>query len=308
MGTYKNRTLGYRRAVWLMHSGQSFGDVLRDVLVERPDVKSTQITRPDGLVWDIRHRRIEGDKIYLHLASHNPGEEASTVTRDAAEESDLQRAPAPPGQDYLDGDAMIFANKNDGLVCVSDVSEPATVAYLRALIDGTGRSTEAKSFELQRTANHATLKTLVQAGVKSVNLNVSAFSATLPLAFDENVTFGDKIKAGLNSAIAVLLGGDKTPADLEREADLQTFIELKARRNTELGLAAAARTAENVLDSFEDGYEIVTRSGIRITASEISVKESAKFAANGTTVDHRDVWDHMDGFYSRLVDADINAH
>ena len=308
MATYKNRTLGYRRAIWLMSTGQTFGDLLREILAESLDVKSTQIIRPDGLVWDIRHRRIDGDKIYLHLASNNPGEEASTVTRDAKEEGDLQRAPAPPGQDYLDGDAMIFVSSNDVLICVSDVSEPATVAYLRALIDGTGRSTEAKNFELHRTANPATLKTLVRSGVKSVNLNVSAFSATLPLAFNESVTLGDKIKSALNSALSVLVGGDKTPVDLEREADLQTFIELKARRNTELGLAAAARTAENVLDSFDDGYEIVTRSGIRITASEISVKESAKFAANGTTVDHRDVWDHMDGFYSRLVDADINAH
>jgi len=306
MTTFKNRTLSYRRADWLIDPGVSLRTIVADVLGRFADVPSTSVVRPDGTVWDIRHRRVGSAEVHLHIASHNPGEEASTVTKDAKEEGDLQRAPPPPGQDYLDGDAMMLINGNDVIICVSDVSEPATIAYLRALMEKAGR-TESNNFELRRTANPATVRTLVRDGVKSVNLNVSAFSATLPLALNESVNIADQIKAGLNTALSVLIGGDRTPADLEREADLQTSIELKARGNNELALAAAARTAENVLDSFYDGYEIVTKNGVRITASEISVKEQARFAANGTTVDHNDVWDHMDGFFARLIDADINV-
>jgi hypothetical protein len=306
MTTFKNRTLSYRRADWLIEPSMTLCGLVVDVLGGFPDVPSTSIVRPDGTVWDIRHRRVGDNQVHLHIASHNPGEEASTVTKDAKEEGDLQRAPAPPGQDYLDGDAMMLINGDDVIVCVSDVSEPAVTAYLRDLMEKGGRS-ESNNFELRRTANPATLRTLVRDGVKSVNLNVSAFSATLPLAFNDSVTVADRIRAGLNAALSTLIGGDRSPADLEREANLQTFIELKARGNNELGLAAAARTAENVLDSFQEGYEIVTRTGVRITPSEISVREQARFAANGTTVDHGDVWDHMDGFFARLLDADINA-
>ncbi len=306
MTTFKNRTLSYRRATWFIDPDVSLRTIVADVLGRFADVSSTSIIRPDGTVWDIRHRRLARNEIYLHIASHNPGEEASTVTRDAKEEGDLHRAPAPPGQAYLDGDAMMLISGDDVIVCVSDVSENAVTAYLRALMEKAGRS-ESNNFELRRTANPATIRTLVRDGVKSVNLNVSAFSATLSLAFHDSLTVGDQIKAGLNAALSTLIGGDRTPADLEREADLQTFIERKARGNNEFALAAAARTANNVLDSFHDGYEIVTKSGVRITASEISVKEQARFAANGTTVDHGDVWDHMDGFFARLIDADINA-
>lgn len=306
MTTFKNRTLSYRRTEWLIEPSVTLCGLITEVLASFPDVPSTSIVRPDGTVWDIRHRRIGRDQLHLHIASHNPGEEASTVTKDAQEEGDLQRAPAPPGQDYLDGDAMMLINGNDVIVCVSDVSEPAVTAYLRDLIQKAGRA-ESNNFDLRRTANPATMRTLIRDGVKSVNLNVSAFSATLPLAFNEGAAIGDQIRAGLNAVLATLVGGDRTPADLEREANLQTFIELKARGNNELGLAAAARTAENVLDSFHEGYEIVTKTGVRITPLEISVREQARFAANGTTVDHSDVWDHMDGFFARLIAADINA-
>lgn len=306
MTTFKNRTLSYRRANWFIDPNKSLCTLVADVLSRFADVSSTSIVRPDGAVWDIRHRRLAKNEIYLHIASHNPGEEASTVTRDAKEEGDLHRAPAPPGQAYLDGDAMMLINGDDVIVCVSDVSESAVIAYLRALMEKAGRS-ESNNFDLRRTANPATIRTLIRDGVKSVNLNVSAFSATLPLAFNDHLTVGDQIKAKFNDALSTLIGGDRTPADLEREADLQTFIELKARGNNEFALATAAKTANNVLDLFDEGYEIITKTGVKITASEISVKEQARFAANGTTVDHSDVWNHMDDFFTRLIDADINA-
>ena len=129
MTTFKNRTLSYRRANWFIDPGVYLRTIVADVLGRFADVSSTSIVRPDGTVWDIRHRRVGRDEIYLHVASHNPGEEASTVTRDAKEEGDLHRAPAPPGQDYLDGDAMMLINGDDVIVCVSDVSENLSLIH-----------------------------------------------------------------------------------------------------------------------------------------------------------------------------------
>ena len=198
---------------------------------------------------------------------------------------------------------MMLVRGNDVVLCVSAVQERSLTDYIRLLLSQSGFDTQSKQFMLSKHANRDVIDQLLKEGVRKVRLNVTApeVSATLPFGG----SWG-RLAALTEKALDLvrgLVGSDRSDQELERLSGLRSYVEIRADNEH---LDQGAKIASNVLDNIEGDYEIVTMRGIRITPSEIALKEKVSFTADGKTVVYSEVWTRMTEFYERLKLAGLS--
>ncbi len=88
------RTISYSRARWMSAPGMSLETALRLCLENCPDVDATRLTLRN-MNAELRHRRLNHDAVYLHMAAWTEGGPASIVPHDViGDAADLdERAP-----------------------------------------------------------------------------------------------------------------------------------------------------------------------------------------------------------------------
>lgn len=309
--TDKQRTLTYRRADWFVATAPvTLEQLLRNALRRLATVTSTRIQRADDSVVEIAHRRLNGvEPLYLHVCVHTPGEGASAIpSGDAVEEVDLEVVPAPDGADFLDGDAMLLVHGNDVALCTSNMHEAAVVKYLRDLIEQSNQGRDFHSFELLKVANRDVLARLLAGGVRKITLDVHAFQETLERASHRHRGVFEAVRDGASEVFNALISRDEPAEEVMARSNLQAAVVISADMRQHNGAeVVAGEVAQNVLDSFESGYQIETVSGIKITPEEVAVRERFSFPADGKTVRYRAVWRRLAEFYNSIRAEGLNA-
>lgn len=298
----RERTLSFRRVEWPVPSTATFCQLLAATLASRDKPLDTQLSRPDGSNWQVRNRSGDGDELLLHVVAYVPGEQASTVPL-TADTTDLGRASPPEDQEFLEGDAMMFIRGDDVIFCVSALQERSLIDYIRLLLSQSGFDSQSKQFSLLKHANRDVIEQLLREGVRKIRLNVTAPDVSAALPFGGS---WGRLAALTETALELvrgLIGSDRSEQELSRLAGLRSYVEIRADNEH---LDQGAKIAENVLDNIEGDYEIVTTRGIRITSSEIALKEKVSFTADGKTVVYSEVWARMKEFYERLKLAGLS--
>lgn len=298
----RERTLSFRRVDWPVPSSVTLCQLMAAALGSREKPLDTQLCRPDGSNWQVRNRSGNQDALLLHIVAYVPGEQASTVPL-ADDATDLGRASPPEDQEFLEGDAMMLIVGDEVVLCVSAVQERSLTDYVRLLLSKSGFDTQSKQFSLSKHANREVIDQLLKEGVRKVRLNVTAPEVSAVLPFGGS---WGRLSAMAEMALGLvrgLAGSDRSDQELDRLTGLRSYVEIRAD-NEHLG--DATKIAQNVLDNIEGDYEIVTNRGIRITPSEIALKEKVSFTADGKTVVYSEVWIKMKEFYERLKLAGLS--
>jgi hypothetical protein len=298
----RERTLSFRRVEWPVPSTASLCQLLAAALASREKPLDTQLSRPDGSNWQVRNRSGDGDELLLHVVAYVPGEQASTVPL-ADDATDLGRASPPEDQEFLEGDAMMLVRGDDVVLCVSAVQERSLTDYIRLLLSQSGFDAQSKQFSLSKHANRDVIGQLLKEGVRKVRLNVTAPEVSAILPFGGSWGRLAALTEKALDLVRGLVGSDRSDQELERLSGLRSYVEIRADNEH---LDQGAKIAENVLDNIEGDYEIVTMRGIRITPSEIALKEKVSFTADGKTVVYSEVWARMKEFYDRLKLAGLS--
>jgi len=248
--------------------------------------------------------------LLIHISTHNEGEFASVVPRSSRSvQTDLGTAPAPDGHDYLDGDAMVMLSGNDVIICVSNLHEKAVANYLRRLVGEKGGLPEKASFDLMKIANKNVIRKLIKSGVKAVTLDVGAFAESFNAIADGGGSRATNAGHAIATFFRTLIEKDGKPDDYYLDENLNAAITIRAdiRNGKGAAVEAASEAAENVLDLFQEGYQIETTSGITITPDQIVVRERFQFPAHGKTIQYKSAWSKMEEFYARLISEGVTA-
>lgn len=298
----RERTLSFRRVEWPVPTPATLAQLVAATLASREKPLDTQLSRPDGSNWQVRNRLGDASELLLHVVAYVPGEQASTVPL-ATESTELGKASPPENQEFLDGDAMMLISGNDVVLCVSAVQERSLVDYVRLLLSESGFDSQSKQFSLQKHANRDVINQLLKEGVRKVRLNVTAPAVSAALDFGGSWGRMASLAEKALELVRGLVGSDQSDQELGRLAGLRSYVEIRADNEH---LDQGAKIAANVLDNIEGEYEIVTMRGIRITPSEIALKEKLSFTADGKTVVYTEVWVSMRQFYERLKLAGLS--
>ncbi len=302
MDKARERTLSFRRVEWPVPSAATLSQLVAATLAPREKPFETQLSRPDGSNWQVRNRSGDASELLIHVVAYVPGEQASTVPL-AVDATDLGRASPPEDQEFLEGDAMMLIKGDDVVLCVSAVQERSLIDYVRALLSTSGFDAQSKQFSLQKHANRDVINQLLKEGVRKVRLNVTAPEVSAILPFGGSWGRLGSLAERALELVRGLAGSDRSDQELDRLVGLRSYVEIRADNEH---LDQGAKIASNVLDNIEGDYEIVTMRGIRITPSEIALKEKVSFTADGKTVVYSEVWAKMREFYGRLKLAGLS--
>jgi hypothetical protein len=305
----KVRPLSYRRAVWFAASshGKDLQTLLKEALDAFPNIEDTRIARGDQIL-EVRHKIKEatafssGSVTLIHVAAYTPKDFASLVPMKLGpEDADLTAMPPPEGHEFLDGDVMALLSGNDVCICVSGATEGALYIYLIKLFEKLGFTTQDLRFEIQKVANRSALKELVSEGVREITFDFATYELSIE-------SLMSKKGPSLMGSIGAFFGADSGVDDLLGREGVQGFLTLKADGRVAHGAAqrALAGFASQVVDEEADGFVIETKTGDRITPSELSIRRYVPVEKDAKTIKHADAWSKLISFYEFVVDQNLN--
>lgn len=294
MPATKPKHLTYRRAVWFATDqiGNNLARLLADLFKVKPEIADTRYDAAPKKI-DVRKHLELGNVVHLHMCAYTEREHASTVKKDhVAGKEDLGTAPPPLDADYLDNDAYVRIENSDVFICSNGMHETTVGFYLGYLVGLI--NTAAANFSVERVPVKDKLDQLLSEGVKSIELNVTAFDVEI----DElNEAAENPVQKALRT-VRALVEKDRSRDEVEDYARIQssityTFDGRIAGAATEQILTGMAYDVWNEVDS---GFVIKTKTGTEITASDISVRKLYQIKRDGKSLKRDDAWAALDDF------------
>lgn len=299
----KDRTLIYRRASWL-NDGTEFSlfDLISSTLEQKSTIANTRQISASGQNIDIRHRRLNEDTVLVHAVAYVPNEAASVVpeVQENVSEADLDTLRVDDG-DFMDADFMALIKNNHVIMCLNGMRENQAAKYLRDLIRDI-HDNDLASFELLKIADIDKANILRTEGVKSIDLNMALFDATL----NQNDRVHNQARSGLSSFMRSLATKDLTRQEIEASENLMVKLHLsidgRKKSNTLVGEERLKEIANTLVSSEEDdGFAILTKEGKTIRQDEISLSKKVRLEDNGAkSVSYLQAWQALGTYFNEL--------
>ena len=285
----KKKTLSYRRAVYFgtepgMKTLEQYLAIAHSKLTT---IKQRTIKIQSYPVIECRnYKPSDGLGIFMHLASYNPGEQASIVRHVGDDiESDVETTAPPKDTEFMDGDMMVLVADNHVLICATNVHEKTAERYMRHLIKKEAIDKACAEFTLEKVGDINKLKLIKSHGVKSVTLDASIFDASLD--YMERKTISSKLGGSLMQEIKALVLKDWGADDVERAENLTARIVLSfdsRKKQAVLGRETLESMATKIIDEDDDGFMIETLTGEKIRQNQIAVRKSVLLPKHGKSV------------------------
>ena len=277
MAATREKTISYRRAEWFVDGPAvaTLEEYLQRAHRKLKTVAERTYKRESGqCIRSVKKQSPHGGGIFIHITADTPGEEASIVPNagQAGQEVDVRTAAAPPGAEFMDGDAFLYINGNDVCMCLTGLRDGSIREYLCDLFKKAALGDNAAKFDLQKVANIDKIKMLHKQGVKEIELRATMFQATHQYEVRKNEA------SGVLRSAAKFINDALFREDVEVEDGIRVQIILKTderlRKNIIFGETKIEKIAVDVVKNevYYDDYVIVTKSGQRIGPKEIFVK------------------------------------
>ena len=177
---------------------------------------------------------------------------------------------------------------------------PTTAAY--DLFKKAALRSDSTRFELMKAADVTKIKMLQSQGVKEIELHATMYKASLDYAKRTSNVVGvlgsaaRQIKALLKKPNDYTQDGLRIALTLKTDARYTKAISLGEKRINELGLDILRNHEEG-----DDDFSILTKTGQRITPTEIFMRRKVSVEGEGKTVKLDKIWKELTTFYSLLV-------
>lgn len=307
LATKKDKSLSYRRALWLNADPKSITLVscIKQSTTKLGTVEERTVERDNGQRVRLSAMKVDSKGgVSLHLTVHMPGEEASVVPEKVAAESEIEvsTTAAPSGAEFMDGDAFLYVNGNDVCMCTTGMSDGAIQYFLQQLFKAAQIRGDATQFSLEKISDVNKIKLIQQQGIKEIEIRGMLYQATL--SFNRRKDQPHSIIGAAAKQIRHVLGSDH---DVNSDA-LQVGLTVKTdRRRTglKLGERRVEALAKDIIrhQESDDDFVIVTKENQRIGPKEIFMKSTVAIDSKGKSVERDKAWRELSRFYQALDNA-----
>jgi hypothetical protein len=307
----KKKTLGYRRAEYLVKTKKTLEQYLVETYEILTDISQRRVEIPGyPILACLQHLHKQDLGILLHIAAYTPGEHASVVPYlRGVSSGDVKTTPPPKDCEFMDGDIMILVAGNNVLLCSSNLHEKKAESYMREILDSAGTDEKASKFGLIRRANIDTLKFIKNQGVRAINLGVTMFEAS----FDhmERTLISRKIGGSVMDQIKAVLFQDRDLAEIDEAENLSANIVLKydghknRKGSKALGRKKIEELTTKMFEDGDDGFSIELLSGETVRGSDVSLKKNVTLQKHGKSVYCVDAWRALEAYYYELKDGGL---
>lgn len=287
----------YRRCVNFDDQRYNLQETLQRVLRNAPaNATPTYPLLGDSVCLVARRPRTRG-RLFLNLIAIERGAGAAVVQalRDA-EEVDTDEAGPPQGSEFVQAQVLCLVDGNVVLWTThnSVLRESSVSTYLQRLIQHFGGDDDDHNFLLRADLDAAQLNAALENGIEAIDLNVGGFRSTLEEAFDVR-------QPGRGGVIGHLLSFVRerpTAEEMEAAADISVKFTLLPGRawrqeNVRDFLADVGRELYEQRDEYEDGFAIVTKNGMRLTRSKLTVSRAFNADGNRALINALQVRDRL---------------
>ncbi|TIT67765.1 MAG: hypothetical protein E5W90_07785 [Mesorhizobium sp.] len=304
------KTVVYRRAMWLdgHDPAKTLEHYLREAHKKLSKIGQRKFPRADGqIIKGNKAKDNPGGGLLLHLIAGTPGDHASIVPSadDDMEEFEVSTAPAPPKQDFMDGDVFALVRGNDAFLCTTVLKDGSFSTYCHQLLKKADIEDGADQFELQNVGNVDKLKMIKTQGVKAVEMRATLYQASINYVGRKSDTAG-AVGAAFKHLKALF--GDGGPVDLENvNVSLSLSFDSRWKEGRILGKRLMDSVAKDVVEDEDDDYVIVTGNNQRISQKEVFIRQRVVIDRHGKSVLRDSAWKALRKFESDLKESGIVA-
>jgi hypothetical protein len=308
MADKKEKTVSYRRAIWVDSvSGIDLEWCIREAHAKLKTVDERTIGYSGTLTRSAKQKNVRSDGnggLLLHLVTDTPGEAASVVPKVPARSTDLDlktEAPPPDGE-WLDGDAFIFVKGDHLCFCATGMRDGAISWFLHELFKKAKIRKDSNRFDLAKAADVTKLRLLHSQGVKEIEIKAMVSRATAHYEKRKATTYG-----ALGAAGKFLKTIWQAPNDYTDDS-LKVILSLKVDRRfngIKLGEKRIEQLGADIVKNTEKGddFSILTKTGQRITQSEIFIRSKVLIDGEGKTVKRDKAWNELVAFFKVLTSS-----
>ncbi|HEX4157337.1 MAG TPA: hypothetical protein VHY79_02605 [Rhizomicrobium sp.] len=307
MAEKREKTVSYRRAEWLDPNWPDLETHLRNALKKLKTVSERSLVQGDQFAKVAQTADGSGGGLLLHVTTETPGEAASVVPKVAANSVglELKSQKPPPDGEWLDGDAFLYVNSDHVCLCATAVHDTAIKTFIWDFFKKAKLGENSIKFELMKVADIAKVKMLKAQGVKELEIRGTLFAATA--SYENRKAHAQSMLGAAARQIKAIL---KKPNDVTPDG-LRVCLTLKTDERHVNDLALGEKRIETLaadtVNNFQKGddYVIVTKSGQRISPTEIFVRTKVSVLKDGKTVKRSAIWKELVKFHNELVAAGI---
>ena len=286
----REKTVSYRQAVWVEHvRGIDLEWCIREAHAKLKTLEERTIGYSGTLTMSAKQKNVRADSkggLLLHLVTETPGEAASVVPKVSARSTSLDlRTESPPADgEWLDGDAFVFVKGDHLCFCSTGIRDGATSWFLHELFKKAKLRQNFSRFDLAKAASITKLRLLHSQGVKEIEIKALVNRAVAHYEKRKATTYGAAGAAG-----KFLRTIWQAPNDYTNDS-LKLILSLKVDKRffggVKLGEKRIEKLADDIVKNAEKGddFSIITRTGQRITQSEIFIRSKVLIQSEGKTV------------------------
>lgn len=283
-----HKVANYRRAVWIVQDGRLLEAIVRAKLGNCPDVESTKFEYKADVDVQIAERSINGQGIGCYFTLFSEGTPAATVDNGG---SRVHRRPAPAGEEFLrTGIYLLIEGNHVGYVANGHTNDGQITGLLHKFLQQNGAPNDETQFQLMARADRREIERLLRVGVKSIDLGMSSFLATIedlnaaaPAPGVSNFIDGAR---DMGRGLLKIIGRDRPPQEAEAASELQARVHLgyDGRAANALLPIMLARIGNEIHDQ-ADEFKIVTRQDVIITRDKLVVKREVDIEGDEIALD-----------------------
>ncbi|MGU3577119.1 hypothetical protein ACLBWZ_16510 [Brucellaceae bacterium C25G] len=275
----------YRRVVWLEAGGPTLEVLVRNFLEVCPDVAATQFEYKSDIDVQIAERSVIGRGVGLYLTLYSEGRRAATVQNGGAR---VNKRKAPQGEEFLKTGIVIVIQGNHVAYIADGHTNDAQITNLfHSAFKSRNFPAAQTQFGLMPKMNEAQLQNIIQRGVKSIDLGLTSFNASIEQlnASGENSTWLAPFVA-VRNAIGNAFSADKTPAEIEAASQIEASIHLgyDGRNRNELIPHMLSSLAHGV-EEHGSQFKIVTIDDIVITHDKLVIRAEINVDGDDVAID-----------------------
>lgn len=245
-----------------------------------------------------RHSQIDG-RDFIHLVTFERGAGAAVI--ETLQRAGVNEEPAPEAKQFIQSQVFMLCSHND-IIWTSHnqpLRDSAISVLINQLIDTFGGFNQAPSYMLLATLDENRLRALMREGIEEIDLNVGGYRETLEYLINN----GQIERAGIFSVLRSLGTNDVSQEEREAAEKINARLTLKPGRNWEnLHVKELlSHMASDVLEAdLDDGFAIVTKSGLRITRDTVRVKDDFNVDGNRRVVDPVQIKTGLDAAFAEF--------
>lgn len=266
------KTAHYRRVVWAA-PGRSLEQLIRRALRQCPDVASTKFAYRTDTAAQVTERSVTRGPVGCYFTLFNEGDPAAVVENGG---SRLGRVRAPNGREFIRTGVYLMVEENHlGYVAEGQTNDGQIAGLLYTFLRHLDFPSEELQFHIMPRANLASVRRLLEVGVKEIDIGITAFQVE---AEEINAGLPRPLWAQAQRAAATsvrqVFGADRSIAEIEAASQIEAKLSFSfdGRSAGELTAQMMSALARSVLDTADDEFRIVTKDDEVITRDKLMIK------------------------------------